>query len=60
MQGKFLIYDTAGEEKFHAITALHYKKAKACIIVYDVTNRETFDNLSKWMNDARTLTDSDC
>ena len=58
--GKLLIYDTAGEEKFHAITALHYKKAKGCIIVYDVTNRKTFDHLQKWLNDARNLADEDC
>lgn len=50
---KLLIFDTAGEEKYHAVTACHYKKVKGCFIVYDVTNRESFLNLGKWLNDAR-------
>ncbi|CDW72647.1 gtp-binding protein [Stylonychia lemnae] len=57
---KLLIYDTAGEEKFHAIAALHYKKAKGCVIVYDVTNRKSFENVERWLNDARNLADQDC
>ena len=56
-EGNFLIFDTAGEEKFHAITGMHFKKAKGCFIVYDVTNRESFDNVRKWMKQARELTD---
>lgn len=59
-EGNFLIFDTAGEEKFHAITGMHFKKAKGCFIVYDVTNRESFDNVRKWMKQARELTDQDC
>ena len=32
-------FDTSGEEKYHAITACHYRKATGALIVYDVTNR---------------------
>jgi GTPase SAR1 family protein len=32
-------FDTSGEEKYHAITACHYRKAAGALIVYDVTNR---------------------
>ena len=50
---KLNIFDTAGEEKFHAVTACHYRKAKGTVIVYDVTNRESFDHLERWINDAK-------
>ncbi len=57
---KLNIFDTAGEEKFHAVTACHYRKAKGAVIVYDVTNRESFENLDRWLNDVKELADSDC
>jgi small GTP-binding protein len=57
---KLNIFDTAGEEKFHAVTACHYRKAKGAVIVYDVTNRESFEHLDRWLNDVRELADSDC
>lgn len=36
---KISFFDTSGEEKYHAITACHYRKATGALIVYDVTNR---------------------
>ena len=45
-------FDTAGEEKYHAVTACHYRKAMGALIVYDVTRRESFDNLQKWLKDV--------
>eukprot|EP00347_Sterkiella_histriomuscorum_P008325 403345521 len=59
-KGKFLIFDTAGEEKYHAVTAMHFKKVKGCFIVYDVTNRESFEHVQKWLKDALDLTEQDC
>lgn len=50
---KLNIYDTAGEEKYHAVTACHYRKAKGAVIVYDVTNRASFESLEKWLEDVR-------
>lgn len=57
---KLNLFDTAGEEKYNAITACHYRKAKGAVIVYDVTNRKSFENLDKWLTDVRDLTDYDC
>ena len=57
---KLNLFDTAGEEKYNAITACHYRKAKGAVIVYDVTNRQSFENLDKWLTDVRELTDYDC
>jgi Ras-related protein Rab-1A len=37
------------------VTACHYRNAKGVIIVYDVTNRESFYNIKVWLNDAQQL-----
>ncbi len=60
MNVKFSFYDTAGEERYKAVTACHYRNAKGAIIVYDVTNRESFVNLQKWLADAKELASEDC
>ena len=57
---KMMIFDTAGEEKYHAVTANHYRKAKGCFIVYDVTNRQSFENVDKWLTNVRQLGDPEC
>ena len=57
---KISFYDTAGEERYHAVTACHYRNAKGTIIVYDVTNRDSFENVERWLKDVRELTSSDC
>ena len=46
---KAQIWDTAGQEKYRAITVAHYRKALGCLIVYDVTNRKTFNNVKYWL-----------
>lgn len=45
---KLQIWDTAGQEKFNAITTAYYRQARAAIIMYDVTRPNTFANLRKW------------
>lgn len=42
------LWDTAGQERYRVITSSFYHNAKATIIVYDVTNKETFDNVPRW------------
>ena len=46
---KAQLWDTAGQEKYRAITVAHYRKALGCLIVYDVTNRKTFNNVKYWL-----------
>jgi small GTP-binding protein len=46
---KAQIWDTAGQERYKAITSCYYKGAKGGIIVYDLTNKDTFDNVDKWI-----------
>jgi len=42
------IWDTAGQERFRAITAAHYRGSNAALIVYDVTDKESFSAVEKW------------
>ena len=42
------IWDTAGQEKYKALTKFFYKDAAVCILVYDITRKETFENLKNF------------
>ena len=44
-----VLRDTAGQERFNSITSAYYRSAKGIILVYDITKKETFDDLPKWM-----------
>jgi len=45
---KAQIWDTAGQERYNAITKSHYRRAAGALLVYDVTNRKSFDNAKNW------------
>ncbi|KAK7410893.1 hypothetical protein VNO78_02098 [Psophocarpus tetragonolobus] len=55
MEGKKLklaIWDTAGQERFRTLTSSYYRGAQGIVMIYDVTRRETFTNLSEiWANE---------
>ena len=48
---KAQIWDTAGQERYRAVTSAYYKGAKGAFIVYDVTRKETFDSVNRWISD---------
>jgi small GTP-binding protein len=48
-----MIWDTAGQERFKSITKAYYRGANAVLFVYDVNNRESFDNIDKWLKDKQ-------
>lgn len=54
---KLQIWDTAGQEKFHSISRSYFRRAVGVILVYDITDRKSFDELSIWLNDVHTLCD---
>ena len=50
---KLQIWDTAGSESFRSITRSYYRGAVAALLVYDITNKDSFINLSRWIAEAR-------
>lgn len=48
---KLQIWDTAGQEKFRTITSSYYRGAHGIIVVFDVTNKDSFLNVGNWMNE---------
>ena len=47
------IWDTAGQEKYRSICSGHYHDASGCLLVYDITRENSFNNCSKWLEDFR-------
>jgi len=56
---KLQIWDTAGQERFRSVTRSYYRGAVGCLLVYDITSRDTYNHLVSWLADARTLARSD-
>ena len=50
---KVQLWDTAGQERFRTIAKSYYKGAHGIILIFDVTNRKTYDNIRKWLNQIR-------
>ena len=50
---KLQIWDTAGQDRFRAITKNYYKGANGIIIIYDVTNPQTYENVKIWISQIR-------
>ena len=51
---KFEIWDTAGQEKYRSLTKIFYKDAAVAILVYDITRKESYDELQKyWYNQIK-------
>jgi small GTP-binding protein len=55
---KLQIWDTAGQERFRSISKAYYRNAVGVILVFDITDRKSFDDLTSWLNDIRTLCDA--
>lgn len=52
---KLVLVDTAGEEYFGRIRKTYFEGAFSCIIVYDITRLETFEDLERWITDFRSV-----
>jgi len=47
------IWDTAGQENFRSITRAYYKNSVCALVVYDISNRDSFNNVSTWIEDCK-------
>ncbi|XP_019177383.1 PREDICTED: ras-related protein RHN1-like [Ipomoea nil] len=50
---KFEIWDTAGQERYHSLAPMYYRGAAAAIIVFDVTNTDSFERSKKWVQELQ-------
>ncbi|KYO43392.1 ras-related protein Rab-35 isoform X1 [Alligator mississippiensis] len=54
------VWDTAGQERFRTITSTYYRNAHGVIVVYDVTNPDSFVSVKRWMHEIAENCDSVC
>ncbi len=52
-------WDTAGQEKFRGLTSAYYKNCHGVIVVYDISNRNSFERLPDWVNEIRAVCEPD-
>lgn len=53
------LWDTAGQERFKSLIPSYIKDSAVAIVSYDVTNRDSFNSVNKWIEDAKALRDDD-
>lgn len=56
---KLQIWDTAGQERFRSVTHAYYRDAHALLLLYDVTNRASFDNIQAWLSEIHEFAQQD-
>lgn len=54
---KAQIWDTAGQERFRAVTSAYYRGAVGALLVYDISRRQTFQNICRWLEELRMHSD---
>ena len=53
------VWDTAGQDRFRSLIPSYYKRAAGALVVYDITNMETFKSIHSWMNEINDHADQD-
>jgi Ras-related protein Rab-18 len=53
-RAKLAIWDTAGQERFRTLTPSYYRGAQGCILVYDVSSKQSFAKLDNWLSELET------
>ncbi|XP_042379327.1 ras-related protein Rab11D-like [Zingiber officinale] len=54
---KTQIWDTAGQERYRAVTSAYYRGAVGALLVYDITRRQSFDHIPRWLEELRSHSD---
>ncbi|XP_028669810.2 ras-related protein Rab-26 [Erpetoichthys calabaricus] len=56
---KLQMWDTAGQERFRSVTHAYYRDAHALLLLYDVTNKSSFDNIQAWLTEIHEYAQQD-
>jgi len=56
---KLMIWDTAGQERFHALGPIYYRDAQGALLVYDITDRDSFSKVQHWVKELRKIVGPD-
>jgi Ras-related protein Rab-11A len=56
---KAQIWDTAGQERYRSITNSYYKGAKGCLVVFDITRKDTFYSVDRWITELKSSADAE-
>lgn len=58
-QVQLSIWDTAGQERFHALGPIYYRDASGALLVYDITDAESFVKVKNWVKELRKIVGND-
>lgn len=53
------IWDTAGQEKFHALGPIYYRMSNGAILVYDITDEDSFQKVKNWVRELKKMLGTD-
>lgn len=56
---KLQIWDTAGQERFHALAPIYYRDANGALLVYDITDRDSFTKVRNWVKELKKIVGGD-
>jgi Ras-related protein Rab-6A len=48
---RLILYDTAGQEKFRSLIPMYIREAQIILLIYDITDRDSFDSMPKWLKE---------
>ena len=54
-EAQLSIWDTAGQERFHSLGPIYYRDARGAVLVYDITDRPSFDRVKRWTKELRKM-----
>lgn len=53
------LWDTAGQEKFHALGPIYYRSSNGAVLVYDITDQDSFQKVKNWVKELRKMLGTD-
>jgi Ras-related protein Rab-6A len=56
---RLILYDTAGQEKFRSLIPMYIREAQIIILIYDITNKDSFDSIPNWMEEISEVKNND-